>query len=97
MIISLYQIVNEKLWQVRLWGHTFKIRFSDSCQRNLLHPKIKNLPSPLFAKEGLYPSLWKREVRRDLMRIFREPFVEVNQGIEKLFFTTSALLNYLSS
>jgi hypothetical protein len=27
--------------------------------------KLENLPSPLFAKEGYYPSLWKREGRRD--------------------------------
>jgi len=26
-----------------------------------------NLPSPLFAKEGNYASLWKREVRRDFV------------------------------
>jgi hypothetical protein len=28
---------------------------------------LKNLPLPLFAKEGFIPSLWKREVRRDLV------------------------------
>jgi hypothetical protein len=28
---------------------------------------LKNLPSPLFSKEGFIPSLWKREVRRDLV------------------------------
>jgi len=27
----------------------------------------ENLPSPLFAKEGNYSSLWKREVRRDFI------------------------------
>ena len=27
----------------------------------------KNLPSPLFAKEGQFPSLWQREVRRDFI------------------------------
>jgi hypothetical protein len=26
---------------------------------------LKNLPSPLFAKEGYISSLWQREVRRD--------------------------------
>jgi hypothetical protein len=43
----------------------------------------KNLPSPLFAKEGLYSSLWKREVRRDFTEIFGESFIKVDQGIEK--------------
>jgi len=28
---------------------------------------LKNLPSPLFAKEGDDPSLWQREVRRDFI------------------------------
>src|SRR4030042_4096791 len=28
---------------------------------------LKNLPSPLFAKEGFIPSLWQREVRRDFI------------------------------
>jgi hypothetical protein len=28
---------------------------------------LKNLPLPLFAKEGYYSSLWKREVRRDFI------------------------------
>lgn len=27
----------------------------------------ENLPPPLFAKEGCYPSLWQREDRRDFM------------------------------
>jgi hypothetical protein len=27
----------------------------------------KNLPSPLFGKEGHITSLWQREVRRDLI------------------------------
>jgi hypothetical protein len=30
-------------------------------------PSLKNLPSPLFAKEGDDPSLWQREVRRDFI------------------------------
>jgi len=29
---------------------------------------LKNLPFPLFAKEGFIPSLWKREVRRDFIK-----------------------------
>jgi hypothetical protein len=29
----------------------------------------ENLPSPLFAKEGDNPSLWKREVRRDFITL----------------------------
>jgi hypothetical protein len=28
---------------------------------------LKNLPLPLFSKEGFISSLWKREVRRDLI------------------------------
>ena len=28
----------------------------------------QNLPLPLFAKEGYFPSLWKREVRRDFIK-----------------------------
>jgi len=28
---------------------------------------LKNLPLPLFAKEGFIPSLWQREVRRDFV------------------------------
>jgi hypothetical protein len=28
---------------------------------------LKNLPLPLFAKEGFIPSLWQREVRRDFI------------------------------
>jgi hypothetical protein len=28
---------------------------------------LKNLPLPLFAKEGNYSSLWLREVRRDFI------------------------------
>jgi hypothetical protein len=28
---------------------------------------LKNLPFPLFAKEGYIPSLWQREVRRDFI------------------------------
>jgi hypothetical protein len=28
----------------------------------------KNLPLPLFSKEGNSPSLWKREVRRDFFQ-----------------------------
>ena len=27
----------------------------------------ENLPSPFFAKEGNYPFLWQREVRRDFI------------------------------
>jgi hypothetical protein len=30
--------------------------------------RLENLPSPLFAKEGDYSSLWQREVRRDFMK-----------------------------
>jgi hypothetical protein len=31
----------------------------------------KNLPLPLFSKEGYIPSLWQREVRRDfIMNVF---------------------------
>jgi chaperone LolA len=30
---------------------------------------LTNLPLPLFSKEGFYPSLWKREVRRDFSLI----------------------------
>ncbi len=30
--------------------------------------ELKNLPSPLFAKEGYCPSLWKREGGRDFMK-----------------------------
>jgi hypothetical protein len=30
----------------------------------------KNLPSPLFAKEGKYHSLREREVRRDFLKIY---------------------------
>jgi hypothetical protein len=30
---------------------------------------FENLLSPLFAKEGNYPSLWKREVRRDFIKL----------------------------
>jgi len=29
---------------------------------------LKNLPSPLFAKEGFNSSLWKREGRRDFTK-----------------------------
>jgi hypothetical protein len=28
---------------------------------------LKNLPTPLFSKEGYITSLWQREVRRDFM------------------------------
>ncbi len=28
---------------------------------------LKNLPLPLFTKEGCIPSLWKREDRRDFI------------------------------
>jgi len=28
---------------------------------------LKNLPLPLFSKEGYITSLWKREVRRDFI------------------------------
>jgi hypothetical protein len=28
---------------------------------------LKNLPTPLFSKEGYIPSLWQREVRRDFI------------------------------
>jgi len=30
---------------------------------------LENLPSPLFAKEGNYPSLWQREARRDFKKL----------------------------
>jgi hypothetical protein len=30
---------------------------------------IRNLPYSLFSKEGDYPSLWEREVRRDFGRM----------------------------
>jgi hypothetical protein len=30
---------------------------------------FENLPSPLFAKEGHYSSLWQREVRRDFIKL----------------------------
>jgi len=29
---------------------------------------LRKSPLPLFAKEGLYSSLWKREVRRDFIK-----------------------------
>jgi hypothetical protein len=32
---------------------------------NLHEHELENLPSPLFAKEGKFSSLWQREVRRD--------------------------------
>ena len=32
---------------------------------------LENLPYPLFAKEGNYPSLWQREVRRDFLKTSR--------------------------
>jgi hypothetical protein len=28
---------------------------------------LKNLPTPLFSKEGYITSLWQREVRRDFI------------------------------
>ena len=30
---------------------------------------LENLPSPLFAKEGNYSSLWKREAGRDFIKL----------------------------
>jgi hypothetical protein len=30
---------------------------------------LENLLSPLFTKEGDYPSLWQREVRRDFTKL----------------------------
>ena len=38
----------------------------------------KNLPAPLFAKEGDHPSLWKREVRRDFLNKCSYYFDAVN-------------------
>jgi hypothetical protein len=41
----------------------------------------KNLPFPLFAKEGYIASLWQREVRRDFLNnvvIFMASLVAVN-------------------
>jgi hypothetical protein len=37
--------------------------------RRAMATHLENLPSPLFAKEGNYPSLWQREVRRDFKKL----------------------------
>ena len=50
--------------KARFWFH----RVSLVITREFISkaPLLRNLPFPLFSKEGLIPSLWQREVRRDL-------------------------------
>jgi len=46
---------------------------------------LRNLPFPLFAKEGCITSLWQREARRDFMiNVFMVVSVLAKAGIEKL-------------
>jgi hypothetical protein len=42
---------------------------------------LKNLPPPLFAKEGDNPSLWQKEVRRDfIINVFMLMTLLLSQG-----------------
>ena len=41
-------------------------------------PAYRQAVSPLFAKEGNYSSLWKREVRRDFINQYIHYYKEVN-------------------
>jgi hypothetical protein len=48
---------------------------------------LKNLPSPLFTKEGDDPSLWQREVRRDfIINVFILMTLLLSQGYGIEFF-----------
>jgi hypothetical protein len=40
---------------------------------------MKKSPLPLFAKEGYYSSLWKREVRRDFTKQCSHYFESINK------------------
>jgi hypothetical protein len=57
---------------------TFFDTFYDSIKIELTS-SLENLPSPLFAKEGYYSSLWQREVRRDFTNQCLHYFETVNK------------------
>ncbi len=55
---------------------------------------LRKSPLPLFAKEGLYSSLWKREVGRDFIKQCCYYFKTVNNltGLLKTFFAVLCAL-----